>query len=249
MKRFKRRRRATQWIANTSTFGTANGDLAGFAKINLDSGANPVGQATACFPVLCGDQPFVTSTIMEERKNYTIRRIVGRSHMELNGLCGSDGSLIFSPLPVYVRHGFIVLDVDEVGNPERTPAPFLETTPVTFGAQDFTLDNWLWIDSFPMGNNDVSGKAESGGLVPMAKWYGRTWPGNNQWGAIDHTKIDVKTARRINNDQRLFYVVAVAPIAPVEQDFHDAKTSVTVYYDVRTLISWGSTQRPSGRRR
>lgn len=241
MRRFTRRRRKrTEWVKVQCATGNTNfQDATPFYHL-FYVGANPVPHMVGQLPCIIGDGPGPSASMLEERKSYTIQRIVGRHHFELQGLCSTDGSLISAPLPAMIRWGFCVFNVNENGNVEDTSFdPF--TLPATGTTnQTFAEWPWLWVDTAVAGSNQAFGQWEGGALSLPQKWFGRTFPGNNQWGAVDRTKIDVASKRRIGENERLYFCVAYMPIAPQELDYASTKPSLTGYLDCRILISWNN---------
>lgn len=236
-----------EWVKVHASGGVSGQDIVPY-YINY-TGANPCPHMVGQFQVVLGDEPSDSATLMEERKTYTIDRLVGRVHIENCAHFNTDGSLINAPLPYMVRYGFIVQDVQDNGNP--TDTLFDPFSPATLGGGKthyFAEENWLWCETMLMGNNAVYGGWEGGGLSLPQKWSGLSFPANNQWGAVDRTKIDVKTKRRVGQGQRLFFIFAAAPIAPQELDYAGSKPMLTAHLDVRCLMHW-SPQQGAGIRR
>lgn len=237
MKRYRRKPRV-EWVrVNTSTQTTGTSDPAPFFTINYDAAANPITAAVAQFPVIVGDQPLANSSLTEERKDYVIERIVGRFHWELQSKCSSDGTITATAPPFFIKWGFIVCNVHDNGLPLDT-----SLNPFAIADNDFAEANWMSMETCVAGQNQAYGKRE-GGLVVAQKWFGLTFPANNQWGAVDRTKIDVASRRRVSENQRLYFVCAMQPTAPNELDYAGAKPGLTGYLDTRVLIKWASKRR------
>lgn len=231
MRKFRRKRR-TQWVRvnpSHNSGGNIHGDLVPFSVLGPFTGPDPVARVLQATGIILGDGPLETTSLLEERKQYVIDRIVGRQHCELtrNQVEGSNSA----PFPIMYKCGFIVLDVQEdgPGTPEYIPDPFNQA--------DWGDTNWLWTETMVLGQNAAYGFTATG-LTPPQAGFGFTFPVNNQWGAVDRTKIDVPVRRRVGRDQRLFFVQAMSPFAANEYSYSTLSETLISYLDVRVLINW-----------
>lgn len=241
----RRRRRPVEWVPTyTSTPNALDGpgNLAPFLAIGF-TGANPVAPALSTWNVLIGDAPqgvaslptgtspgpITPYSLMEDRKDYTVRRLVGRLHLELSQWTASGGVGI--PFPVMAKWGFAVMDTNNLGS---VSADFVNWDPNLQMNGDAP---YLMLESTPFGSNQVVGQLVGNVSTTPQNW-GETWPANNQWGAVDRTKIDVRVNRKIGQGQKLVFFLTMAPMAPFAMDYHGNNPVLSGFLDVRALISW-----------
>lgn len=191
-----RRRPAVVWLPNAgSPLLTDDSVLINFIH-DVASGA--AGRVISVHP-LTSDHPAESSLVLfgdlptladYEGSAYRLRRIVGKCDIHLSGV-----QLANTPAVVWCTAGFIVLRVDPLtGDPANNAAADAFYNPQVFGSE---RDPWIWRRSWILGD---------GGSIGASSGRPR---GTANYGSVaDGPHIDAKTARRISDEERLFFVAA-----------------------------------------
>lgn len=166
-----------------------------------------------------------------EQSAYRLRRIVGKVFV---AKAQTDPDTFGPPKSVLCTGGFIILRVDQNGNPVNG------STDARYNPQlaDSERDPWIWRRSWILGNafNAVPGSTTIPG--------GDLWPKNNsEYGSVqDGPHVDAKTARIVRDEERLFFCGAAMALDG------DAQNIVGIRWvtEVRVL---GSMLRTAGNRR
>lgn len=251
--RFKRRRRPVEWITtNYSSAPDYDGAKYGILPLatlvyggaTAVSPYNPIVSAT---PILVGDEPDVTNTLTEERKTYTIRRIVGDLHFAWgrDGSVGTGGTAGIHP--AMVKWGFGVQDVPpDIASLAATPEQVWD--PFSDQQRWFTEMDWMSMCTEIYGANFAASRYIStinGGDVQENSW---TSTGIIQdvtgyyYPPARHHKVDVRVNRTVRRNQRLFLTIGVSGMS-TDDALYNWKLNphrLLVWSDLRVLINWKS---------
>lgn len=232
---FRRRRKPVEWVRTacaTRAVGlhkpTDNGD---FAILRYD-GSN--GQEVAVSNIIIGDDPFATTSLIEERKVYVLDRLVGRHHISLTGENrGAPIATFALPGPVELRVGVFVGEVDKTGSIQDLDRWDL------FDYNSNEVD-WMYRESMILGNNmsnvDSTGWPTSYTPQNMAGYmFDSTNATRAPWGMYD-----IKVKRKVGQMERLFWMYAMAGI-DTQLDYSQNPANVTVWNDCRALLHWSAS--------
>lgn len=246
----KRRRRPVEWITtNYSSFPDSDGVRLGIVPLativygGATQTAVPVINET---PILVGDEPDVANTLTEERKSYTIRRIVGDIHMMWgrDATVGTGGAAGIQP--IVAKWGFAVKNVPPdvaslVPTGERVWNAFSDT------ARDFTEMDWMSMKTEVYGANAQAYPDKSyieNALGTMDNLFTVADVINGKIGYVFPQSrahhVDIKVNRTVRRNQRLFLNVALAPFCfdAAIYDWTKNPHKLVVYTDLRVLINW-----------
>lgn len=249
----KRRRRPVEWIdTNFSSAPDYDGAFYGilpFMSITYTaSGASPYVPVINNTPLLIGDEPAFDLSLMEERKSYTIRRIVGDMHF-LWGAKRTVGGSVQQTNPAMVKWGFAVQNVPPddnnlVAGPERIWNPFNSSQ------ADFTEMDWMHVRSEIYGANyEATVNASTGAPTNLADntfVNSATQIIDNEGGkafpSSRHHHVDLRVNRTVRRNQRLFVSAAVSGLSTDSNLYNWSATPhlLRVYADLRVLINWKS---------
>lgn len=188
-----------------------------------------VDQVFDCSNILLGDEPYVVQSLTEERKTYTIDRIVGRLEAQLVGTHGGTGGTYTEPGPVVFKWGVFVSTVDDTGAP-------LELDHFDLFSHTGQEASWLHRDSYCLGlNASASNPGLSSGDSPSMAAY--CFPDSTTsrapWGMVDIT-----TKRHVAQQQRLFLMCAAEAKFDGNWNYTTAPAEVCVWTDLRCLGHW-----------
>lgn len=153
---------------------------------------------------------------------YILKRIVGKLTVAVAGTIVRDNASIYIPA-VKVTCGFFVARAD--GNDQQRPvgAPGVDDAFAEYGVSNARniREPWMWRRSWVLSPSINLGYTQDPAAntviypgTPIAgSSSGRGFPANNSaYGSIqDGPHVDVKSARRVSNDDRLWFVATVAP--------------------------------------
>lgn len=232
-----RRRPRVVWLPPDRTFRIGLGatlasrafDPAGFSFDFGVPGGGPANNTATVLQAIVGDTPMSPATTGNllnslsdvESSGYRLRRIVGK----LNIVCEGSASGANLDSGVLITAGFIVLRVDEFGEP-------IDNDPETYSVATFggSMDPWIWRRSWLLGDKDSTTTR-----LPGANW---------QFGSVaDGPHVDQKTARIVSSEERLFLVITGQNIAEFDTQ---GSWTITVVGEMRVLASMRSS---SGNRR
>lgn len=244
----RRRTRKYTWLpilGQEIAIGTEQWDTASFGT----DVAVPRGGTAGLYvvPVLA-DRPNenygVTDHIGDVLTNdYFLKRIVGKLHVALqqDGRAYSVG-VPPSPVAAVVTAGFFVARVDSTQSTVGPDYPIglNATTDITNyenyspGARSTSREPWIWRRTWVLSNRIDAETL----LLPGAaqKDAFRYFPATNaEYGSVaDGPHIDAKTARRVTNDERLFF--AIGAMMPAVMSYTPANDSVVSFnLDIRCL--------------
>ena len=189
---FRRRRKPVEWVRtsvenNVDTFHTSL----------FYDGTNS--QVIDVSNIVIGDAPYVTDSLVEERKTFTIDRIVGHIRAVLNGQSAEGTGAAAGP--IRWRWGLFVGEVDESGNLLDLDRWDLFTT------AGHEVD-WIMRDDYILGQSLSPGSSPYPSVTPFnqAAWQFPPISSKHQapWGIVD-----TKAKRHVGQEQRLFLQNAI----------------------------------------
>lgn len=255
--RFKRKRyrRPVEWIDTNFTTNDYDGTSAYGAGPLLNimyGGATqnspylPIYNET---PILIGDDPQASVSMLEETKQFTIRRIVGSVHISWDADKAAGGGNI-QVQPAMVKWGFAVKNVvpDENGF-----ASVPEALWQTFNAQVsyFSEMDWMSMRTEIYGANyDATVNAITGAPTNLAwnNWTigkimqpvaGLSAPSDN-FANPDSNRVDVRVNRTVRRNQRLFLCFGISGMVSDDSNYswHNNPHRLFVWTDLRVLVNW-----------
>jgi len=225
-----RRRPAVVWLPNAGEpLISDDGTLVTFVH---DVGPGAAGRVVSVHK-LTSDQPAETSlvdggfpTLSDfEGSAYRLRRIVGKCFTS----CAQSepaGSGI-TPVVFYLTAGFIVLRVDPLtGEPANEAQADAFYNPQNFGSE---RDPWIWRRTWLISNNNDAIGSSLAASYPTS---------NVEYGSVaDGPHIDAKTARRVSDEERLFFVAASQGVESFGTGQPNNTAAVRWFLDYRLLAS------------
>lgn len=224
MPRTRRRTRYT-WLPTLGTAFGEDGDNSSGRSFNLNVPAD--GTSAVLISALTFDEPLEgddlalgtpLGTVLGNE--YFLKRIVGKLHAELlqvNTL-GNDPS---RPTACLFGAGFFVARANDTSQGAGSPigSASLSERQENYSplAEDTIRKPWIWRRVWTLGNQArwlkpvvITGGQAQATLPAIAIAAGATFPPNTAaYGSVaDGPHIDAKTARRIKQDERLWFVVA-----------------------------------------
>lgn len=214
-----RRRAKYTWFPNIGFQGSdEENDLAGFPfSVGVSATAGTItSSVTELIPDFVHSQPSTSGDSLNEfiGNEYVLKRLVGKVFMSVNAQIGG-------PLTIIVAAGFFVARAEEAA----PQLPIGTGTAADINLNYGPLNNqnirepWLWRRAWQLRN---PGESTSRGLDG-------TYSGGS---VLDGPHIDAKSARRIRQDERLFFSFAATHL----DAFSAAQsTAITGYLDYRVL--------------
>lgn len=153
---------------------------------------------------------------------YVLKRIVGKAFAaQIPAIAG-----VASPAVLMVAAGFFVARASDT-TPQAPAGSLNSYDPL---ASENQMEPWIWRRSWVLGNpTDISGV-----MYPSSTaWYG---------SVMDGPHIDSRVKRRINDDDRLWFVASAAPT--VESEAEDPAI-VRWFVDYRLLVTLRKNQNQS----
>lgn len=137
--------------------------------------------------------------------SWFIKRLVGKLHLaygQHGGAAAIPGNFLIPPA-VIVTAGFFVARVDA----SETSVPIGDNNNLNSDYSPLALatqrEPWIWRRSWCLGNNIAT---VTGGIAPpLGMFYPAT---NASRSVLDGPHIDAKTARRSQNDERLWFAIS-----------------------------------------
>lgn len=226
MARFRRRKPTVAWLPHLQQ-DVDNGSVdALYDTVTVDAGLHVL--RTALY-ALVPDYPAesirslgqVPSLADWEGSSYRLRRIVGKCFVGMANVQPTAPTV--GPIAAEVGAGFIILRVEET-----TGAPLVATASEYSPIHNPNVaDPWIWRRTWVL-QNDFSG---IGAGVQDAWQFPRT---NCEYGSVqDGPHIDQKTARRVSDEERLFFVLSTRNLSGTA----DIGGSVKLILDYRVLAS------------
>lgn len=250
--RFRRRRRPrVQWLPNTGTqLGTNRG--------SLDVSAQPAAIEFAdlfdyAIPRVV-ETPLVLDNPREAAKagaplnvvqlqglnfnaewGYRLRRIVGKLHISAQAVQQASA---FAAL--WVKVGFIVRRVDA-----QTGASLAQANDTDPTALENVTDPWIWQRNYIIGTGGSAG-GSTGAIEPAFQLLAQNTV--DVGGTKDGPAFDIKTARRLGPEERLFVDVSVVGLPLTADGAVVSAQSINFYFwmDYRVL---GTISSAAGNRR
>lgn len=218
----------TNWLAGAS-------ELAGnYFEITV----NPAGQQLGVFPVTF-DSPQSEATGTKDTplnsivgSEYILKRIVGKVHLGIKTISAQDQ---FDSMLIAAGF-FVARAADDVGGSESDyPLGYAGSTGLERNDNFSPLSKrtirepWIWRRTWILGLNGTTQTPAGTGTA--------AWPLSNAFygGLGDGPHIDAKSARRVGNDDRLFFAVSAMPFPPVTDYAGDM--ILQGYLDIRLLGS------------
>lgn len=207
----------------------------GIALIAAPGGVGQVA-VTTLFPIV-KDEPQnltgLTETLSDfEGSAYRLRRIVGKIFVALRQTVANSTAATANNL--LVTAGFIILRVDDGGQPMNSSAPTYDVQAI-----DQARDPWIWRRTWALTNiPNLPVAAGATDSIILGN------PSNaDAQSMVDGPHVDAKTARIVSDEERLFLVITAAAI-----DGTEAQTTngLFVTWDLRVLASM---RKSSGNRR
>lgn len=214
-----RRRRRTKytWFPQIGTEGAEEADDTVVLDVSIPT-PNPVALGLSdvnIFPIL-PDAPKETVGVADDAhlsdyigSEYILKRIVGKFFCTAGTASANDANR--PPQRLVIGAGFFIA---RAGGEGITGSPIGTDTAderqIGYGPLNLqtTREPWIWRRSWalsPLIFTDVAAVGDGLSYINMG-----TYPHNNYCGSVaDGPHIDAKTARRITNDDRLFFAVQV----------------------------------------
>jgi len=241
----RRARRKFTWLPTIGTAGAAASDNASGREFELDTNAN--GTTNVIISELTFDEPsegdFLDSTFNKLSEiigsEWFLKRVVGKLFIGRVTLSAPDPEQTAHP-GILVGAGFFVARSDDRQGPAGAKQPIGSAT-LTERVENYNplgeeciREPWLWRRTWVIGGDSNRNLGESGF---------RNFPASNAfYGSMsDGPHIDARTARRIGQDDRLFFAVATMGL-PIGQ-IVDEPTVIDGYLDFRLL---GALRRARG---
>lgn len=252
--RFRRRKRRVQWLPNTGTDlisvarGTNPADCASALELNfLTDGA--IGNTIVTTPLVLDASPQESeagaplATIQKTGLNqnaewgYMLRRIVGKYFIGVAQLGNGTGFSF-----VWLKQAIIVRRTDpETGLALASPQG---EDPTLLGN---VTDPWIWqrSDVFPVANQTTVPVGQAASLTAIGN---SQLPNSNCGGTKDGPAFDIKTARRLGPEERLFHHLSIQglPLSTSSGNVDANTLQVYCLFDYRVL---GSIMSAAGNRR
>lgn len=253
MYRRKRRNRGT-WLPTLGTqMSEDDSYLSGFgfgigAPVDTTTISTIVYPITADSPTYQGDSVGQNTTMAEVIGNeYFLDRIVGKLFLMYEPARDVSGNTVNGP--VLVASGFFVARADD--NNPLTPIGAGSAQEVRDNYSPLDLDTirepWIWRRAWMLG---TSGNARLGGGISLStNWDEGAFPSSNTLcgSVLDGPHIDAKTKRRVGQEDRLWWALAVArPIQLFTSGTPTTNGEVKGYLDYR-LHGQLRRARPDGR--
>jgi len=236
-----RRRRKVNWFPTLGTnLGEDVSELAGqafFLPVN-DNGTQSLGIFPVTFDspqdetnVAGGDTPLVNIVGSE----YILKRLVGKCHL---GLYQQSSSQVI-PEAVLIGCGFFVARAEDTPNQAAPVGAATEGDLQKFDnysplAKKAIREPWIWRRTTILGTYGIPRTRSA----PNEVYPGDAYPPSNALlsGLGDGPHFDAKSARRVGNDDRLWFAVAAMNWPPGDV-FQGQSHEVQGYLDLRILGS------------
>lgn len=226
MRRRRRRARYT-WLPTLGTAGVSTFDS--YSGLQVSGSLDPTGGSSLLATPILLDQPQETTSAGINQgsplsiligNDYIIKRIVGKFHFGI--VNGNDGELPRAN-GALLTAGFFVSRVDDAQSPgdEATPigGDSFQGLVSMYGPQnvDVIREPWIWRRTWILGNpTKVQGNENANIVQNVLSNFPSTTGG---YGSIqDGAHIDAKSARRVRNDERLFFVFQIRQL-PINSVF------------------------------
>lgn len=221
----------TNRIGGTASIGTQPGAFdffVGFAAGTIAPGITSTGIIPLVSDIPTGEAQFAglaTNTLSDiYGSSYRLRRVVGKIFISCPQTQGTAQGVI----PRYfVTAGIIVLRVQ----PDGTP---LQSVPGGYSPSIITswADPWIWRRSWILDNGVEAGAVDLKSIYPET---------NTQYGSVmDGPHVDQRTARVVDEEERLFLVVGVTNVI-VANAGGTAQSEVRVTGELRFVASMRKT--------
>lgn len=257
--RGKRRRKPVEWIDTNFSSFDFDGHVYGILPLcSLAYGgplsASPYVPVYNTTPILIGDEPDFDNTLNEERKTYTIRRIVGTLHLAWGreGTVGTGGTN--GVHPVMAKWGFAVQSVPPapstaLAGPERQWETFSSQL-----ADDTEMD-WMFKETEVYGANmgETPVLPDKGGPWGV---YDNKWDSTNtiqdftgySYPVARRHKVDIRVARTVRRNQRIFFNIGLLGFSADDTlyNWKNNPHSMKVWADLRVLINWRAAYNRKG---
>lgn len=213
--RSRRRGPGVQWLPVRGT--SIEGNESSFKSFGID--IEPTGVHVIVPQPLTFDYPFdpgsasPTTTSLADfvGSAYILQRIVGKVTVGWQPF----GTPTVSTERVMVGAGFFVAKADDT-NPDIPAMSAGQCDPL---AMETMMEPWIWRRTWLLGNPETT--------------YGISWPsGNQQFGSVmDGPHIDSKIKRRIQDDDRLWFVLAGCSLfSTTDPEFSAVRVHCTLDY-------------------
>lgn len=223
---FKRRRKPVEWV-RTSNSGSLQAEPKYKQSLFYDG---TTAQVIDVQNLIIGDAPFVTDSLIEERKTYVIDRIVGRMQFAIGGGGGVGPSAIDTPGPLRVAFGLFVGEVDQNGNILDLDRWDLFTT---YGEEV----DWIFRDTI----NLAPGPYYANRPYPTCTRF--NWPGWQFYPTNEYDFptgiVDTRAKRRVGQEERLFLQTAIVSNDNA-WDYGAGPATLDVWTDLRCLLHWSA---------
>lgn len=190
------------------------------------------------------DLSVLTSVLTQE---YILKRIVGKIHIasEPRSLLSLASNL--QPTTVRYTAGIFVARADGGTNANNpVGATTAADARINYGPANLstTREPWIWRRSWILGVNYFNSFNQSTDFTTSGLALASFYPFNNLHGSVaDGPHVDAKTARRVGNDDRLFFAVQAQALAVVGVNTPTTQQD-KVFVDLRFL---GAPRRPKSR--
>lgn len=197
-----------------------------------------------------GDWTVGTSLSDVLGSEYFLKRIVGKFFAASQAVTSTTGNVAEATL---ITAGFFVARAEGTDPeiPAGVPTGALATDVHTFDnfnpkAQDTVREPWIWRRSWILGNKGMFARAlafDGTGLAAPAYTPYTSYPQNTAgYGSVaDGPHVDCKTARRITQDDRLWFAVSAAAMPFAGAENFGLGVVVDYHLDYRLL---GALRRP-----
>lgn len=172
---------------------------------------------------------------------YFLRRIVGKIHVVNMAFVRATGALTGEVGPVFVKVGCFVGAAD-TQTPDL-PRDFTSEGQTSYnpGEQRALREPWIWQRSWMLGSSRTAFVASATPNVNINRYRAYVFPPTNVefqgGGFLDGSHVDIKTARRIRQDERLWFVGLVQTAFPFGREFdtNSFYAQVDIQFDYRIL--------------
>lgn len=258
--RFRKRRRPVEWIdtnySSAPDFDGAKYGVLPFLTLEYPGGATPYTPVINSTPVLVGDEPSAGGSLTEERKSYTIRRIVGDLHFFWGRQSDLGTGVVAGLHPIMAKWGFAVQNVVP-DNASLVAGPELLWDPFDSQRGYFNEMDWMSMRTEIYGSNNAayfyqSTQAPGAGLIhdqqdlvfanQVQDALGYYFP------PARHHHVDLRVNRTVRRNQRLFMTLALSGLSADSTlfDWSHNHHKMFVYADLRVLINWKSAYNRKG---
>lgn len=247
MGRTNRRRTRYTWLPTLGTAGPeATDDNSSGRSFNIDVPAD--GSSNVIISAITFDEPQEGDDLSTNvplvtvlGNEYFLKRIVGKLFAELEPTFNPQGDPS-TPRNALFGAGFFVARANDSSQGAASPigSATLSERQENYSplGEEAIREPWIWRRTWVFGNDSqhqIQIQRARGGSTVSPINFATAPPNNMLYGSVaDGPHIDAKTARRIQQDERLWFVVAARTV-PGHEDVLDQGGVINGYLDFRLL--------------